>query len=242
MKELLTALANFSPAQLLTSLAILTPFVAAIWAAMKWAYDTRLKNLETALADFRSDFERKLARETAKLTDAQEVELDTARIGTAEATEHALTAERALDAFKRNEETRNVEASRRQDQLADAERRFVSLLEDLGGGAPLTTKYVEYLSENPSLLTKLTFSQAQIDDLEGRAGRTETNAMYVLGRMLTTGRLLSDGLLAPNRERGVAMIDAAADCGHSQSKDEWHLLWPFKGGNARKWLKAKGGG
>lgn len=72
MKDFLDALTQFTPVQLITSIAVLAPVVGGIWAAFKWAFETRLKNLETALADFRTDFDRRLARELSETKDAHE--------------------------------------------------------------------------------------------------------------------------------------------------------------------------
>ena len=107
MKEFIQALAGFSASQLLLSLAVLAPFVVSIWAAMKWAYDTRLKNLETSLADFRADFERKLAREIVKLTDSHEKQVSALTSDLAAVKERTEAAERELQSFKANEEHRN---------------------------------------------------------------------------------------------------------------------------------------
>lgn len=196
MKDFLTTLANFSPAQLLTSLAVLTPFVVGIWVAMKWAYDTRLKNLETSLADFRADFERKFAREMAKVTDAHEQELEKLKTELKSAIDRAEAFQADLHTLERELQTA------RNDQTV-----LVSFLPRL----------IAYLCEHPHLIFELPFTQELAEKLQQLVQDNDANAMYVYGRMLITGRIFGGGTLPPDRERGLALVRRSAERGHSPS-------------------------
>lgn len=218
MKEFIQALAGFSASQLLLSLAALTPFVAGIWVAMKWAYDTRLKNLETMLADFRADFERRLARETAKLSDVHEKQVSALTSDLKRLEERAVSAECQLQSFKDDEEHRNQQSVKRRDQVAKAEKEFVDVLDECFGSNPLGPKTLTYLCENPTLIGRITFAQAQIDDIKTRSDSGESSASYVLGRVLLTGRMLREGILQPDKDRGLRLIQAAAELGHLPSR------------------------
>jgi TPR repeat protein len=217
MKELLEALSKFSPAQLLTSLAILTPFVAGIWVVLKWAYDTRLKNLETALADFRSDFERRLARELAKTTDAHEKQLEHLQGERQAARSNAESMQADIDRLLSNFEESKKAVRQRAEELASAEHDLVALLE-VGEFSELPPRYVAYLCEHPMLISKISFSESQVASLRIQAEEGQGNAMYLYGRMLVTGRLLREGLLPPDKEQGLALIRSAAEKGHLPSR------------------------
>ncbi|SDX15827.1 hypothetical protein SAMN05216317_1474 [Nitrosomonas eutropha] len=62
MPEFIEALRTLTFADFLRLLAILTPFIVAIWGAFRWAYGVRLKTLETSLTELRTDFQRNLNR------------------------------------------------------------------------------------------------------------------------------------------------------------------------------------
>lgn len=218
MQELLKSIAQFSTAQLLTTLAILTPFVGAIWVAMKWAYETRLQNLETTLADLRADFARRLERDLAKVTDVHEIERVAlqAELDVAQAKAASLRAD--IDRLINNFERSRVATKARADELANAQHDLALLLEQLVGPSELHPKYVEYLCAYPTLISKVSFSEAQVASLRNGADQGFGNSMYVYGRMLITGRMLRDGLLAPDKEQGLALIRSAAEKGHVPSK------------------------
>lgn len=218
MQEFLDALSKFSPAQLLTSLAVLTPFVAGIWVAMKWAYATRFKNLEATLADFRTDFERKLARELAKVTDSDEeriralkVELD-ATLAKSAAGEAKLA--RVNDDLQATKSTLEL----RSEALANAEHGLAAFLNDTGVLTELSPRVLTYLCENPMLISKLLFTRDHVSVLHLQAQEGQGNAMYLYGRMLVSGRGLRDGNLPQDKERGLTLIRAAAEKGHQSAR------------------------
>jgi hypothetical protein len=214
MQELFKALAQFTPTQLFLTLAALTPFVAGIWAALRWAYDTRLKNLETALSDFRTDFDRRLARELSKLTDEHEHLVRQLAAELADATSRASRSEATAREYESNAEHQESELIRRRDHLARAEREFVDLFDGVFEGQLLSVRATAYLASNPTLIEAVTFSLAQVGDLRRRADSGEHDAAYVIGRLLYTGRWLRDGVLQPNKEQGLALINWAAERHH----------------------------
>ncbi len=67
MDSLFEALRTMTIGDFLRLLALMTPAIAAIWAAFRWAYGARLKIVETSLSELRSDFDRKLLRELDKI-------------------------------------------------------------------------------------------------------------------------------------------------------------------------------
>ena len=111
MKDFLQALSTFSFGQLLTSLAILLPVIAGIWFALRWAYESRTKNLESSLKEYQSDFERRIARELSKTTDEHERQ-----------TQAQLSAHNAELAELRSKlETANTDLSATQSELMKAQ-------------------------------------------------------------------------------------------------------------------------
>ena len=219
MQEFVKALASFSASQLLLSLAVLTPFVAGVWAAMKWAYDTRLKNLETTLSDFRADFERRLARDAAKLTDSHEKQISELTAELTAQRERANVSEGELRKFHENEEHRTQASVERRDQHAKSEREFVDVVDECFGVGPIGPKALTYLCQNPSLIGKVTFAQPQVDDIKTKSDGGDSSASYVLGRILVTGRMLREGtLLQPDKECGLRLIRTAAELGHIPSR------------------------
>ena len=67
MKQFFQTLPALTFTQATALVVLISPIVGVIWAIFKWAYDTRLKNLESTLSDFRSDFARRVTREKESL-------------------------------------------------------------------------------------------------------------------------------------------------------------------------------
>lgn len=63
MEQFLDALRTLSLGDILRLLAILIPLIGGIWAAMLWAFKSRLDSLETSLKLHREDFELQLGNE-----------------------------------------------------------------------------------------------------------------------------------------------------------------------------------
>ena len=222
MQEFFKTLSQFSPGQLFLALAALTPFVGAVWVAMKWAYDTRLRNLETSLSDYRADFDRRLDREIAKVTDNHEAEIARLKTSLAAAQDAGAKAEASLNKNLAEEEVRDRAFRERKSGLERAEREFSDLFGEAFGLDELSVKAIDYLASNPNLLSKVLLSRAQVDGLQFRAGEGQHFAGYVLGRLLLTGRRLSDGMLPPNEIEARSLIAAAADAGYPPARSFTH--------------------
>src|SRR5215510_8845230 len=67
MKQFFQTLPTLTLTQATAVVVLISPIVGVIWAIFKWAYDTRLKNLESTLSDFRRDFEQRVTREKESL-------------------------------------------------------------------------------------------------------------------------------------------------------------------------------
>ena len=106
----------------------------------------------------------------------------------------------------------------RRDQVAKAEKEFVDVLDECLGSNPLGSKLLTYLCENPALIDRITFTQAQIDDIKSSSDSGDSSASYVLGRLLINGRMLREGILQPDKDRGLRLIQAAAELGHRPSR------------------------
>lgn len=216
MRDTLSAVAQFSPTQLLTSLAVLTPFVAGIWVAMKWAYDTRLRNLETALSDFRSDFERRLVREAGRLTDAHELALLDVEQQLQSAVDRAAVAERRLLEFEKAAADKETQLASRAHDLEQSEKRMAGLLETLLNDSISPDSKFEvmifqlglYSNLSPSILGHLRLSQTQIYDLERLIEKGHSAAMYVYGSLAMAGRISSK-----SPQEGTDLVRRAAEQG-----------------------------
>ena len=92
------------------------------------------------------------------------------------------------------------------------------MLVECFGVEPIGPRALTYLCENPSLIGRVAFAQAQVDDIKTKSDGGDSSASYVLGRLLITGRMLREGTLQPDKARGLRLISAAAELGHAPSR------------------------
>jgi hypothetical protein len=219
MKDFLQALSNFSLNQLLTSLAILLPVIAGIWFALRWAYETRTKNLEANLKEYQSDFERRIARELSKTTDEHEkltkelsaahcrelellhTELETTRSNLDTTQSDLKTTQASAESFK--EEIQRIEqlhgALVLHIQLAEA---YESLMADFSGATFARGNILPHWRSTTSNLDEALSDALRLDLLkfgssyywatnDGKAG---FKALAHVGRLLSLSTVLTSQL------------------------------------------------
>jgi hypothetical protein len=193
MQDLFNAMAGFSLAQLLTSLAVLTPLVGVMWLLMRWAYDTRIKNLEAALADFRSDFQRRLEREVAKASQSNEQIILGLNGELLAATNRAVQAEQRVAQLEEAAEQMDVGIREREFKVQSAEDSLASCFD----GLLQLTQYnpdafafiIFMLGLHPEIhMEKIKFDKYEYD-LEKMMEKGDRDATYVAGRLVLAGRL-----------------------------------------------------